>query len=102
MIHLRANTNFDDQQSFLFVSGIRQSSWNFADPGVHTTFTPGRESPIAETYTSRKIRLVESSAKCLHLKKFTCKGIFAAGVYLTEAPCPPRLLFGVVKQFWRF
>jgi hypothetical protein len=26
----------------------------------------------------------------------------AAGVYLSEAPSPPRFLFGVVKQFCRF
>jgi hypothetical protein len=32
----------------------------------------------------------------------TCKGEFAACVYPSEAPSPPRFLFGVVKQFCRF
>ncbi len=27
---------------------------------------------------------------------------FAAGVYLSEAPSPPKFLFGVAKQFCRF
>jgi hypothetical protein len=43
----------------------------------------------------RKIRLIESNAKC-HLKKLTVKEDFAAGVYLSEASSPPRFLFGVV------
>jgi hypothetical protein len=64
----------DRDPTSLFLLGIRQSSWNFVDPGVHTTFTPGRESPITDTYMRRKIRLIESSAKCRHLRKFTCKG----------------------------
>jgi hypothetical protein len=48
---MSVNTVFDNKQRSLFVSGIRQSSWNFGDHGVHTTFTPGRESPITDTYT---------------------------------------------------
>jgi hypothetical protein len=50
----------------------------------------------------RKIRLIESNAKCRYLKKLTCKRTFAAGVYLSEAPSPPRFLFGMVKIFCRF
>jgi hypothetical protein len=36
---------------------------------------------------------MEGNAKCRHLKKLTCKGDFAAGVYLSEAqnPIPPPL-----------
>ncbi len=44
----------------------------------------------------RKIRRIESNAKCRHLKKLTCIRDFAAGVYLPEALSPPRFLFGVV------
>jgi hypothetical protein len=45
-------------------------------------------------YTNRrKIRFTEGNAKCRHLKKFTCKGTFAADVCLPEAqnliPPPP-------------
>jgi hypothetical protein len=43
----------------------------------------------------RKIRLTESNTKCRHLKKSTNKD-FAAGACLSEAPTPPRFLFGVV------
>jgi hypothetical protein len=32
---------------------------------------------------------IDTKVKCCHLKKFTCEGDFAAGVYLTEAPSPP-------------
>jgi hypothetical protein len=33
----------------------------------------------------RKIRIIEGNAKCLHLKKSTCEGTFATGVYLFKA-----------------
>ncbi len=39
----------------------------------------------------RKIRLIESNAKCHYLKKFTCKGTLRQVFYLSEAPpllCP--------------
>ena len=52
----------------------------------------------AESEKRRKIRLIESDAKCRYLKNRD----FAAGVYLSEAPSPPRVLFGVVKQLCRF
>ncbi len=35
-------------------------------------------------------------------KKIDSQRADAAGVYLSEAPTPPRFLFGVVKQFCRF
>ncbi len=48
----------------------------------------------------RKIRLlIESNAQCRYLKNLTCKGtvLCAAGVSLSEAPSPLRVLFfGVV------
>ncbi len=42
------------------------------------------------TVLRKKIRLIESNALS---KKITCIGDFAAGVYLSEAPTPPRFLF---------
>jgi hypothetical protein len=37
----------------------------------------------------RKIRLIESNAKCRYLKQFTCKRTFRQVFYLSEAPFPP-------------
>ncbi len=37
----------------------------------------------------RKIRLIESNAKCRYLKKLTCKGTLRQLFYLSEAPSPP-------------
>ncbi len=34
----------------------------------------------------RKIRLIESNAKCRYLKKLNCKGPLRQGVHLSEAP----------------
>ncbi len=46
----------------------------------------------------RLIRLIESNAKCRHLKLIIdLKRDFAEGVYLSEAPSPPRFLFGDLK-----
>jgi hypothetical protein len=36
----------------------------------------------------RKIRLIESNAKCRSLKKFTCIRDFAAGVFICLRPLP--------------
>jgi hypothetical protein len=38
----------------------------------------------------------------MSLKKFDLKRDFTAGVHLFKAPSPPRVLFGVVKQFCKF
>jgi hypothetical protein len=49
-------------------------------------------SPFSLGLARRKIRLIESNAKCCHLKKLICKGTlqrdFAAVVYLSEAQNP--------------
>ncbi len=37
----------------------------------------------------RKIRLIESNAKCRYLKKLICKGTSRQGFYLSEVPSPP-------------
>jgi hypothetical protein len=37
----------------------------------------------------RKIRLIESNAKCRYLKKLTCKVTLRQVFYLSEAPNPP-------------
>jgi hypothetical protein len=42
-------------------------------------------------YIHGLINKIGTKAKCRHLKKLICKG-----VYLSEAPSPPRFLFGVV------
>jgi hypothetical protein len=60
---------------------------NFGD-GVGATFSANK----LLFYT--KIRLKESHDKYRYLKKLTSD--FAAVVYLSEAPSPPRFLFGVV------
>jgi hypothetical protein len=36
----------------------------------------------------RKIRLIESNAKCRYLTKFTCKETLRQVFYLSEAPSP--------------
>ncbi len=36
----------------------------------------------------RKIRLIESNAKCRYLRKLTCKGTLRQVFYLSEAPSP--------------
>jgi hypothetical protein len=50
----------------------------------------------------RKNRLIESNEKYRYLTKIDLERDCAAGVYLSEAPSPPRFLFGVVKQICRF
>ncbi len=37
----------------------------------------------------RKMRLIESYAKCRNLKKLTCKGTLRQMFYLSETPSPP-------------
>jgi hypothetical protein len=39
-------------------------------------------------YTRRKTRLLESNAKCRHLKYLTCKGTLGQMFYLSDAPSP--------------
>ncbi len=46
-------------------------------------------------------RLIESNAKCRHLKS-DLERDFAAGMYLSEASFPPRYCLRVVEQFCRF
>jgi hypothetical protein len=41
-----------------------------------------------EPTNRRKIRLIESNAKCRYLKKWTCKGTLLQVFYLSEAPLP--------------
>jgi hypothetical protein len=48
----------------------------------------------------RKIGLIESNAKCPHLKKSLGKGL--CGRYLSEAPSPPRFCLGVIHQGTKF
>jgi hypothetical protein len=40
----------------------------------------------------RRIRMIESIAKCIYLKKLTCKGALRQVFYLSEAPSPPPIL----------
>ncbi len=47
-------------------------------------------------------KLIDSNPKCRLFLKIDLKRDMAAGVYLSEAPSPPRFWFGVVKQFCRF
>jgi hypothetical protein len=61
----------------------------------------GPEKFPVESHPGRMIRLIESNTKCRNLKQFICKD-FAAGAFLSEAPSPPRFLFGEVEQFCRF
>ncbi len=42
-----------------------------------------------EALKRRKIRLIESHAKCRYLKKLTLKGTLWQVFYLSEAPSPP-------------
>ncbi len=42
-----------------------------------------------DPWDRRKIRLIESNAKCRYLKKLTCKGTLRQVFYLSEAPFPP-------------
>ncbi len=49
-----------------------------------------------------KISIQNPNPKCLAFLKIYQQRYLAAGVYPSEAPSPPRFLFGVVKQFCRF
>ncbi len=49
-------------------------------------------------YNRRKVRLIESSLKC-HLQKLTFEGTWRQVFFLSEAPSPPRFLFGVVNVY---
>ncbi len=62
--------------------------------------TPGREIGRNEVNTEahRLINYIDTKAKCRHLKKLTCKGDFAAGVYLCEAPSPPMTTYPLLLQ----
>jgi hypothetical protein len=41
---------------------------------------------FAESIQCRKIRLIESNAKCRYLKKWTCEGTLRQVFYLSEDP----------------
>ncbi len=49
-----------------------------------------------QSWDRRKLRLIESNAKCSYLK-IDLPRDFVAGVFLSEAPSPPSILFGVEK-----
>jgi hypothetical protein len=81
------------------------SSFHFPECVDIWWWTSGRPLTFHRKYVSphpstprRKIRLIESNAKGRYLKKIYLKRDFAAGVYLPEAPSPPRFLFGAVRQ----
>jgi hypothetical protein len=46
------------------------------------------------------VNYIDYNAKCRHPKKLTCTT--GALWQVSEAPSPPRFLFGVVEQFCRF
>jgi hypothetical protein len=58
-------------------------------------------SPPPLTHGSNNY-VIGSYPKCRLLLKIDLERALAAGVCLSEAPSPPRFLFGVVKQFYRF
>jgi|688.fasta_scaffold323574_1 hypothetical protein len=58
---------------------------------------------LNDEYKRRKISLTEVNAKCRHLKKFTCKGTFAADVYLSEAQTPKTPLTHYIRvQYYTY
>jgi hypothetical protein len=50
-------------------------------------------------YNHRKVRLIESNAKCRHLKKFTFEGTWRQVFFLSEALYPPRFCLGWSSNF---
>jgi hypothetical protein len=50
---------------------------------------PPPHHPFPVSLTHKKIRLIESNAKCRYLKKLTYKGTLRQVFYLSEAPSPP-------------
>jgi hypothetical protein len=61
-------------------------------------------SSIADLSTDMFVSLdheliTDNRAKCRHLKKLTCKGTFATGVYLSETPPLPRSCLGWSNNF---
>ncbi len=52
-------------------------------------FPPLPPPPSSSPRPYRKIRLIESNAKCPYLKNFACKGTLRQVFYLSEAPSPP-------------
>jgi hypothetical protein len=85
-LSLRAEQILRNYQNILQVSDFDVTYWCGA----------GHGPPIV--ISVERLRLIESNAKC-HLKKFTCKGTLRQ---VSEAPSPPRFLFGVILQFCRF
>jgi hypothetical protein len=59
--------------------------YSLFDKGIHRK----RASSEVVYLCHRKIRLIETNAKCRYLKKFTCKGTLRQVFYLSEAPSPP-------------
>ncbi len=61
--------------------------------GIRSNHSATSHSPFGYISTvwhrRRKIRLIESSAKCCYLKKFACKGTLRQVCYLSVAPSPP-------------
>ncbi len=70
-----------------FLSVFQLGGWGLeALPQVSKS---SRSRRLESSVKSRKIRLIESNAKCRYLKKLTCKGTLWQVFYLSESPCPP-------------
>jgi hypothetical protein len=71
---------------------------------------PPSPPPPGNTWGRRKIRLIESNAKCHYLKKLTCKGTLRQLFYLSEArslaPSPyspsPYTLYTCIQRMYLF
>ncbi len=65
----------------------RQCRWALqVDPALCGPSSSHHSPP--DHLNRRKIRLIESNAKCRFLKKFTCKGTLRLLFYLSEGPSP--------------
>jgi hypothetical protein len=55
----------------------------------------GKRRYVLVKYVRRKIRLIESNARCLYLKELTCKGTLRQVFYLSEAPPPLHTVYSI-------
>jgi hypothetical protein len=55
------------------------------------------KTPFQKVDAMDQITLKTPNPKCRFFLKIDLYGDLAAGVYLTEAPSPPRSMFGVIK-----
>jgi hypothetical protein len=82
-----------DQAPQAPVMAGNETAWK--TPTIMRTATARYRLALTHAATRRKIRLIESNAKCRHLKKLTCKGTLLQ-VFICREVLSSLSVFGVV------